>query len=38
MCDQQKQQQFPPSCVKGSGLGAVQSTKATAAWLPGPSG
>ncbi|XP_040854203.1 skin-specific protein 32 isoform X2 [Ochotona curzoniae] len=26
MCDQQKQPQFPPSCVKGSGLGVTQGT------------
>ncbi|XP_039705689.1 protein KPLCE [Pteropus medius] len=31
MCDQQKQVQFPPSCVKGSGLGAdVTSVKCPA--------
>ncbi|XP_036916227.1 skin-specific protein 32 [Sturnira hondurensis] len=29
MCDQQKQVQFPPSCVKGSGLGAGQGAKVT---------
>uniref|UniRef100_G1T8X6 KPRP N-terminal and LCE C-terminal like protein n=1 Tax=Oryctolagus cuniculus TaxID=9986 RepID=G1T8X6_RABIT len=26
MCDQQKQPQFPPSCVKGSGSGVLQGT------------
>ncbi|EFB16286.1 hypothetical protein PANDA_020931, partial [Ailuropoda melanoleuca] len=37
MCDQQKQPHFPPSCVKGSGLGAVQSTKCTSVKCPAPS-
>ncbi|XP_045751295.1 protein KPLCE isoform X2 [Mirounga angustirostris] len=37
MCDQQKQPQFPSSCVKGSGLGAVQSTKCTSVKCPAPS-
>ncbi|KAF5916239.1 hypothetical protein HPG69_010600 [Diceros bicornis minor] len=36
MCDQQKQLQFPSSCVKGSGLGAVQSTKSTSVKCPVP--
>ncbi|KAB0360414.1 hypothetical protein FD754_004570 [Muntiacus muntjak] len=36
MCDQQKQTQFPPSCVKGSGLGVVQSTKCTSVKCPPP--
>ncbi|XP_003432307.2 skin-specific protein 32 [Canis lupus familiaris] len=37
MCDQQKQPQFPPSCVKGLGLGGEQSTKCTPVKCPAPS-
>nr|XP_010952395.1 skin-specific protein 32 [Camelus bactrianus]XP_045371850.1 skin-specific protein 32 [Camelus bactrianus] len=36
MYDQQKQAQFPPSCVKGSGLGAAKTTKGTSVRGPAP--
>uniref|UniRef100_A0A8C5ZZT5 KPRP N-terminal and LCE C-terminal like protein n=1 Tax=Marmota marmota marmota TaxID=9994 RepID=A0A8C5ZZT5_MARMA len=36
MCDQQKQAQFAPSCVKGSGLGAAQGSGGVAVQGQGP--
>ncbi|XP_008072271.1 skin-specific protein 32 [Carlito syrichta] len=36
MCDQQKQAQFPPSCVKGSGVGLGQSIQGASVKCPAP--
>ncbi|KAM4861636.1 protein KPLCE [Thomomys bottae] len=36
MCDQQKQPQFPPSCVKGSGLSSGQGGSGTSVTFQGP--